>query len=189
MGRRCRFCSEPDYRRLLRPLVPGAWKSCSFTPPGSTRKHDEAESSIRCSAATPGCRLLGRCHCHAGARDRRDDGGFQRHARGSCSHRCRLPQPGSTRAHLSRRVRHRLLSHAGDRSTFQGDSGSGDHRSKTSPRSRRQTAPTWSRIAGRSGSVVLQVTSGYFRTLRVNPQRGRGFERADETGAPLRDSE
>ena len=30
---------------------------------------------------------------------------------------------------------------------------------------------------------LLQVTSGYFRTLRVNPQRGRGFESADETGA------
>ena len=29
---------------------------------------------------------------------------------------------------------------------------------------------------------LLQVTSGYFRTLRVNPQRGRAFESADETG-------
>jgi len=26
------------------------------------------------------------------------------------------------------------------------------------------------------------VTSGYFRTLRINPQRGRAFESADETG-------
>ncbi|MPY90318.1 MAG: FtsX-like permease family protein [Luteitalea sp.] len=31
---------------------------------------------------------------------------------------------------------------------------------------------------------VLQVTSGYFRTLRSGPLRGRGFERADEVGAP-----
>lgn len=30
---------------------------------------------------------------------------------------------------------------------------------------------------------VLQVTSGYFRTLRLNPQKGRAFERADEIGA------
>jgi predicted permease len=32
---------------------------------------------------------------------------------------------------------------------------------------------------------VLRVTSGYFRTLRSGPLRGRGFEREDEVGARL----
>ena len=57
---------------------------------------------LRAAAASPQPRLLRRRHRDAGARDRRDDRGVQRHERGRCWRRCRTRNRASSYASISR---------------------------------------------------------------------------------------
>ena len=59
-------------------------------------------SPLRAAAAPSRPRLLGRGRRHARARDRRDDGGLQRHARGCCWRRCRMRSRTGSCASISR---------------------------------------------------------------------------------------